>query len=81
MSIVKYYNSSYLSVINGGISTWQGIRYINENIFLICGTTNPTPTTGMGIIYSGNIFHTPAKPFGHTLFNCRTANTFFLTMI
>ena len=63
MSIVKYYNSSYLSVINGGISAWQGIRYINENIFLICGTTNPTPTTGMGIIYSGNISFTDGNIF------------------
>jgi hypothetical protein len=33
------------------------------------------------IIYNGNNFHAPAQPFGHTLFNCRTANTFFLTMI
>ena len=33
------------------------------------------------VVYSGNSFHTPAQHFGHTLFNCRNVNTFFLSMI
>ena len=55
---VIYYNSNYLNVRNGGVSAWQGSRNISPDLFLICGTTNPTPQTGQGIIYSGNIAFT-----------------------
>lgn len=52
---VIYYNSNYLNFRNGGISAWQGSRNIAPDIFLICGTTNPNPQEGQGVIYSGNI--------------------------
>ena len=39
----------------GGVSAWQGIRYLGSNIYLICGTTNPNPNAGYGLIYIGNI--------------------------
>jgi len=55
---VIYYNSNYLNVLNGGVSAWQGSRNISPDLFLICGTTNPSPQTGQGIIYSGNIAFT-----------------------
>ncbi len=55
---VIYYNSNYLNVESGGVSAWQGSRSIDEEQFLLCGTTNPTPQTGNGIIYSGNISFT-----------------------
>lgn len=58
---VVYYNSNYLDVKSGGVSAWQGSRNIDEDVFLICGTTNPTPQTGEGIIYSGNISFTDGK--------------------
>lgn len=34
----------------GAVSTWQGLRYLGENTFLIVGTTSPTPVTGYGLI-------------------------------
>ena len=55
---VIYYNSNYLNVRNGGVSTWQGSRNISPDLFLICGPTNPTPQIGQWIIYSGNIAFT-----------------------
>ncbi len=58
---VIYYNSNYLDVLNFGVSAWQGSRAISEDIFLLCGTTNPTPQTGKGIIYSGNISFSNGK--------------------
>ncbi len=58
---VIYYNSNYLDVLNSGVSAWQGSRAITEDIFLLCGTTNPTPQTGKGIIYSGNISFSNGK--------------------
>lgn len=60
---IIYYNSNYLDVKNGGISAWQGIRIIDKDVFLICGTTNPTPQTGNGIIYSGNLSFTNGSIF------------------
>jgi hypothetical protein len=61
MSHVNFYNA-YNALIEtpkgpqyGGISAWQGIRYLGSNIYLICGTTNPNPNAGYGLIYIGNI--------------------------
>ena len=39
----------------GGVSAWQGIRYLGSDTYLISGTTNPDPNTGIGLIYIGNI--------------------------
>lgn len=45
----------------GGISAWQGIRDLGSNseqgtnVYLMVGTTNPSPTTGQGVICIGNI--------------------------
>ncbi len=58
---VVYYNSNYLDVKNQGVSAWQGSRAITEDVYLLCGTTNPTPQTGQGIIYSGNISFTQGQ--------------------
>lgn len=55
---VIYYNSDYLNVRSGGISAWQGSRAVSEDVYLLCGTTNPTPQTGEGLIYSGNLSFT-----------------------
>jgi hypothetical protein len=52
---VTLYNSLLLDVINGGALFWQGIRYLDQDVFLISGTTKPSPSTGQGIIYIGNI--------------------------
>lgn len=57
-SQVLYYNTNYLEVENNGISAWQGSRAIDEDIFLLCGTTKPNPQKGIGLIYSGNISFT-----------------------
>lgn len=66
MSIVNnenvYFNTNLLEiktpskdVENGGVSAWQGIRFLAENQYIICGTTNPSPNEGRGLLYSGNI--------------------------
>ncbi len=55
---IVYYNTNYIDVKNGNISAWQGARAISQDIFLLCGTTNPTPQTGSGVIYSGNLSFT-----------------------
>lgn len=39
----------------GGVSAWQGIRYLGSNIYLLCGTTNHNPNVGYGLIYVGEI--------------------------
>lgn len=39
----------------GGVSAWQGIRYLGSDVYLMCGTTNPNPNAGYGLIYIGNI--------------------------
>jgi len=53
-SKTRYYSTNKLKVKNGGVSVWQGIRAL-ENKYLICGTTEPGPQTGIGIIYIGDI--------------------------
>ncbi len=58
---VVYYNSNYLDVRAGGVSAWQGSRNVSEDVFLLCGTTNPSPQAGEGIIYSGNISFSDGK--------------------
>jgi hypothetical protein len=71
--MVNYFNGNSLLVENpegsqyGGISAWQGIRSLGSNIYLICGTTNPSPNTGYGLIYIGNI-------------NCQNGNTYYLNV-
>lgn len=58
---VHYYNGNSQNIQTplgkeyGGISAWQGIRYLGDDNYLLCGTTNPTPNTGNGIIYRGTI--------------------------
>jgi hypothetical protein len=58
---INYYNTNNLNVDTpngkqyGGVSAWQGIRYLGSDIYLICGTTNPSPNTGYGFIYIGPI--------------------------
>ena len=66
-NIVNYFNGKALLINTpqgkeyGGISAWQGIRSLGSNIYLICGTTNPTPNTGYGLIYIGDIKPTMSK--------------------
>ena len=70
---IKYYNGNSLLIDTpqgkeyGGISAWQGIRSLGSDNYLICGTTNPTPNTGNGLIYIGNI-------------NCQNGTTYILNV-
>jgi len=72
-NIVNYFNGKALLINTpqgkeyGGISAWQGIRSLGSNIYLICGTTNPTPNTGYGLIYIGEI-------------NCKNAGIYYLNV-
>jgi len=58
---INYYNTNTLLVQTpngeeyGGVSAWQGLRYLGANVYLLCGTTNPNPNEGYGLIYIGNI--------------------------
>ena len=64
---ITYYNGNNLYVqsntgnsseefVYGGISAWQGARSLQKDlVYLLCGTTFPTPQTGYGLIYKGNI--------------------------
>lgn len=69
LSEIDYYNTNNLlintpiGVEYGGVSSWQGIRYLGTNTYLICGTTTPTSTTGNGLIYIGNINCIDGKVF------------------
>lgn len=54
---IDYYDTKQL-IVNGiynNISAWQGLRYLGNEVYLICGTSGPTPQTGNGVIYIGNI--------------------------
>ena len=51
----------------GAISAWQGIRSLGSDIYLICGTTNPSANTGYGLIYIGNI-------------NCQNGEIYYLNV-
>jgi hypothetical protein len=72
-NIINYFNGNNLLIDTpigkeyGGISAWQGIRSLGSNIYLICGTTNPTPNTGNGLIYIGDI-------------NCQDGNIHYLNV-
>ena len=72
-NIVNYYNGNSLLIDTpqgneyGGISAWQGIRSLGSDIYLICGTTNPTPNSGYGLIYIGPI-------------NCQYNNVYYLNV-
>jgi len=72
-NIINYFNGNSLLINTpidkeyGGISAWQGIRSLGSNIYLICGTTNPTPNTGNGLIYIGDI-------------NCQDGNVYYLNV-
>jgi len=70
---INYFNANSLLVNTpqgneyGGISAWQGIRSLGSDIYLICGTTNPSPNTGYGLIYIGNI-------------NCQNGEIYYLNI-
>ena len=70
---INYYNTNSLFVKTpngleyGGVSAWQGLRYLGENIYLLCGTTNPNPNEGYGFIYIGNI-------------NCTNGQSYYLNV-
>ena len=72
-NIINYYNANSLLISTpqeeeyGGVSAWQGIRSLGSNIYLICGTTNPTPNTGKGLIYIGEI-------------NCQNGDIYYLNV-
>lgn len=72
-NLINYFNGNSLLINtpqgkeHGGISAWQGIRSLGSNIYLICGTTNPTPNTGYGLIYIGEI-------------NCQNGETYYLNV-
>lgn len=61
MNQIIYFNTNNLLIDTpvgkqyGGVSAWQGIRYLGSENYLICGTTNPNPNSGYGLIYVGNI--------------------------
>jgi hypothetical protein len=64
---INYYNTKSLLINTpygekyGGVSAWQGIRDLGSNneqgtnVYLIVGTTDPKPTSGYGIIFTGDI--------------------------
>ena len=72
-NIINYFNGNSLLINTptgneyGGISAWQGIRSLGSDIYLICGTTSPTPNTGKGLIYIGTI-------------NCQNGQTYYLNV-
>ena len=62
---IQYYNTNILpiklpdnTIENGGVSAWQGIRYIAQDTYILCGTTNPNPNAGNGLLFLGNISFT-----------------------
>ena len=54
LKYIKYYNPDNAELTDG-VSTWQGMCEYKNNQIIICGTTDPSPTTGSGLIYFGNI--------------------------
>ena len=70
---VKNFNTNNLLISTplkneyGGVSAFQGIRSLGSNLYLICGTTNPNPNTGYGLIYIGDI-------------NCTNGNIYYLNV-
>lgn len=57
ISSINYYNTKSLAVQDNlnNMSAWQGIQYLGSDTYLMCGTSNPNPTNGQGVIYVGNI--------------------------
>ena len=56
---ISYFNPSLINNnINfnsyQGVSMWQGIRKY-QNTYIISGTSNPSPATGISVLYIGNI--------------------------
>ena len=72
-TVINYFNGNSLLIntpqgqIYGGISAWQGIRSLGSDIYLMCGTTDPAPNTGSGIIYIGEI-------------NCQNGEVYYLNV-
>ena len=70
-TVINYFNGNSLLIntplgeIYGGISAWQGIRSLGSDIYLMCGTTDPTANTGSGLIYIGEI-------------NCQNGEAYYL---
>jgi hypothetical protein len=51
---ITYYGTKNSNVAEG-VSTWQGMCEYTNNMIVICGTTNPSPINGLGLLYIGNI--------------------------
>lgn len=82
MTTINFFNTNN-SLINtpigkeyGGISAWQGIRYLGSDTYLITGTTNPKPNTGYGIIYVGHINCYDGKYFIQKVPNSISTSTY-----
>jgi trimeric autotransporter adhesin len=64
---IEYYDTNCLLIDTpngfeyGGVSAWQGIRRVCKDTYVICGTTNPNPNNGYGLVYVGNISCTKGK--------------------
>jgi hypothetical protein len=56
-STIDYYNTKSIIIENklNYVCIWQGLRYLGNNSYLICGTSKPTANNGQGIVYIGNI--------------------------
>lgn len=54
---IQYYNTNELSIYGkyNNVSAWQGISYLGNSVYLICGTSKPNPQNGNGIIFVGSI--------------------------
>jgi len=59
---VTFFNGNDVKVTNG-VYVWQGIARNFDNKLIMVGTTNPSPTTGEGVVYIGNRDFTNYKAF------------------
>lgn len=51
---ITYYTNASTGIAQG-VSTWQGMCYYTDGQIVICGTTQPGPSIGSGLLYIGNI--------------------------
>lgn len=59
---ITFYNGNDVKVTNG-VYVWQGIARNFDDKLIMVGTTNPSPTTGEGVVYIGNRDFTKYKAF------------------